>query len=212
MYMTKRKKFLLSFIISWCVVMGVALIGMCLLSRTELKYFVEKGQELYEGDSLIYENLTDEAKAYFETITKEEQSKEDRIMSEVFKYYTLNYLFKYWLNASAYSCTADVINFCVWSTLIRACVIYFVITVEFKGIKKYFKDNLNVLVILGCSMSMFLSLKIGLSMLSLAGTVSDDIFLFAALGLIVSYVSFLLPNLVINLVKNMKKKNKTEVA
>lgn len=167
--MKKREKFLIAFIISWCVVMSVFSANRIHIAR----YYSQHGKELEEwlfidGDDIRYDNLTDEAKEYLEgkTLEKEENEKiaemekkqycdeNPDICSETMEQKILGAAGDYYIRISEeYSMantnyeTVELLLDISMQIVLLTLTIYFSITIEFKGMKKYCIDNLKVLLV-----------------------------------------------------------------
>lgn len=228
--MKKREKFLLAFIISWCVVMSVFAVSRIHIAR----YYSQHGKELEEwlfidGDDIRYDNLTDEAKEYLEgrvemaeraDIESKQfcdenpdiciETKEQKVLGAAGEYYFSEILEEYSMANTNYE-TVELLLYISMQIVLLTLIIYFSITIEFKGMKKYWKDNLKVLLVMFGLI--VLSPICNIVLHHIAGIdyeMTIDIFsiLSCAVLTIFVYGIFLLTNIIIILFRKRKNKNR----
>lgn len=165
-------------------------------------------QWLYKDkDDLTYNNLTDEAKAVFEYTLNNSENAEDNV-----NIYASLYLLSYWQEVDNGMKLTMMLSECIFSVMLITIIIYFAITVEFKSMKKYCKNNLKVLLVMFifCT-STLLYVHILFTAVNVDGyeVVIDAYQLLSLLTFtVLCYCAFLLPNIIINVIKERKNRKK----
>lgn len=170
--MKKREKFLLAFIISWCVVMSVFVARSIKTTRYYSLHVKELKEWLSEGPGFAYDNLTEEAKEYFKNQIKEREetekisekelaeyceeysdfceymeTEEYKIEEAAGEYWRHNIIDQYGEAVSFFEDSLLLIENALY-TMMLTLVIYAIMTLEFKNKKQYILDSLKLVLAL----------------------------------------------------------------